>query len=253
MTRMRFRAVGLLLGVLALALVFAGAARAAFTPGSPGLGDPFFPLAGNGGYNVSHYGLDLPYEPSTNQLTGTATITATATQDLSRFDLDLRGFSILRLEVDAHTAAFTRDGQELIVTPRTGIRSGTEFTVVVGYAGTPTVVTDPDFSIEGWVPTDDGAFVVGEPQGSPAWYPVNDNPRDKATYDFRVSVPAGLTAMANGVPVSHVTSGGRTTFAWRESLPMAPYLAKATVGRFDGTISTAGGVPSYVAVDPQLS
>ena len=41
-------------------------------------------------------------------------------------------------------------------------------------------MTDPDFSIEGWVPTDDGAFVVGEPQGSPAWYPVNDNPRDKA-------------------------------------------------------------------------
>ena len=44
-------------------------------------------------------------------------------------------------------------------------------------------MTDPDQSIEGWVPTDDGAFVVNEPQGSPGWYPVNDNPRDKATYD----------------------------------------------------------------------
>jgi aminopeptidase N len=250
---MRLRAVGLLLGVLALTLVFAGSAWAAFTPGSPGLGDPFFPLAGNGGYDVSHYGLDLSYEPTGNQLTGTATITATATQDLSRFDLDLRGFSISRLEVDGHAATFTRDGQELIVTPRTRIHSGTEFTVVVGYAGTPTVVTDPDFSIEGWVPTDDGAFVVGEPQGSPAWYPVNDNPRDKATYDFSVSVPDGLTVMANGVLVSHVTGGGRTTWLWREADPMAPYLATATLGRFDLTISTAGGVPSYAAVDPQLS
>jgi aminopeptidase N len=134
-----------------------------------------------------------------------------------------------------------------------GIQSGSGFTVVVGYAGTPTVVTDPDFSIEGWVPTDDGAFVVGEPQGSPAWYPVNDNPRDKATYDFSVSVPAGLTVMANGVLVSHVTSGGRTTWVWHEADPMAPYLSTATLGRFDLTISTAGGVPSYVAVDPQLS
>jgi aminopeptidase N len=247
------RGVALLLGVLALTLVFAGSAQAAFTPGSSGLGDPFFPLAGNGGYDASHYGLDLSYEPATNQLTGTATITATATQDLSRFDLDLRGFSIARLDVDGRAATFTRDGQELIVTPRTGIRSGTEFTVVVGYAGTPTVVTDPDFSIEGWVPTDDGAFVVGEPQGSPAWYPVNDNPRDKATYDFRVSVPDGLTVMANGVLVSHVTSAGRTTWVWHEADPMAPYLATATLGRFDLTISTAGGVPSYVAVDPQLS
>jgi aminopeptidase N len=250
---MRFRAVGLLLGVLAVTLVFTGSALAAFTPGSSGLGDPFFPLAGNGGYNVSHYGLDLSYEPSTNQLTGTATITATATQDLSRFDVDLRGFTISRLDVDAHAATFTRDGQELIVTPRTGIRSGAEFTVVVGYGGTPTVVTDPDSSIEGWVPTDDGAFVVGEPQGSPAWYPVNDNPRDKATYDFRVSVPDGLTVMANGVLVSHATSGGRTTWVWHEADPMAPYLSTATLGRFDLTVLTAGGVPSYVAVDPQLS
>ena len=252
MTRMRMRAV-LLLGVLALTLAFAGSAWAAFTPGSPGLGDPFFPLAGNGGYDVSHYGLNLSYEPSTNQLTGTATITATATQDLSRFDLDLRGFSISRLDVDGRAATFTRDGQELIVTPRTGIRSGSELTVVVDYAGTPTVVTDPDFSIEGWVPTDDGAFVVGEPQGSPAWYPVNDNPRDKATYDFSVSVPAGLTVMANGVLVSHATQGGRTTWVWHEADPMAPYLSTATLGRFDLTISTAGGVPSYVAIDPQLS
>jgi aminopeptidase N len=250
---MRFRAVALMLGVLALALAFAGSAWAAFTPGSAGLGDPFFPLAGNGGYNVSHYGLDLSYEPSTNQLTGTATITATATQDLSRFDLDLRGFTISRLEVDGRAATFTREGQELIVTPRTGIHSGDEVTVVVGYAGTPTVVTDPDFSIEGWVPTDDGAFVVGEPQGSPAWYPVNDNPRDKATYDFSVSVPADLTVMANGVLVSHETSGGRTTWVWREADPMAPYLSTATLGRFDLTISTAAGVPSYVAVDPHLS
>jgi len=250
---MRFRAVLLLLGVLALALVFAGSAWAAFTPGSPGLGDPFFPLAGNGGYNVSHYGLNLSYEPSTNQLTGTATITATATEDLSRFDLDLRGFSISRLDVDGREATFTRDGQELIVTPRTGIRSDSELTVVVDYAGTPTVVTDPDFSIEGWVPTDDGAFVVGEPQGSPAWYPVNDNPRDKATYDFSVSVPAELTVMANGVLVSHATQGGRTTWVWHEADPMAPYLSTATLGRFDLTTSTAGGVPSYVAIDPQLS
>ena len=254
---MRLRAVALLFGVLALTLVsaaFAGSARAdAFTPGSPGLGDPFFPLAGNGGYDVSHYSLDLSYEPQTNQLSGTATITATATQNLSRFDLDLRGFNIARLDVAGRPATFTRDGQELIITPRLGIRAGTSFSVVVGYSGTPSVVTDPDGSIEGWVPTDDGAFVVGEPQGSPAWYPANDNPRDKATYDFSVSVPEGLTVMANGVLISHETSGGRTTWVWSETDPMAPYLSTATLGRFDLTISTAGGVPSYVAVDPQLS
>ena len=170
-----------------------------------------------------------------------------------RFDLDLRGFDISALRVDGGPASFRRDGQELVVTPAAGLPAGAVFTVAVAYAGVPSVVTDPDGSIEGWVPTDDGAFVVGEPQGSPAWYPVNDNPRDKATYSFAVTVPAGLTVMANGVLVSSASSGGRTTWVWRESSPMAPYLATATLGRFDLTTSAVGGIPSYVAVDPTLS
>jgi aminopeptidase N len=245
--------VACVVGALVVALVGASAAQAAFAPGGSGSGDPFFPLAGNGGYDVSHYGLTLDYTPATGQLVGTAVITATATQDLSSFDLDLRGFSITRLLVNGSDASFARDGQELIVTPRTGIRAGSAFTTTVGYAGTPSVVTDPDDSIEGWVPTADGAFVVGEPQGSPAWYPVNDSPRDKATFDFAVTVPEGLTVMANGVLLSHATSVGKTTWVWRESDPMAPYLATATVGRFDLDVSSVDGIPSYVAVDPTLS
>ena len=237
---------------LAAALAFAAPAGAA-TFGSPGLGDPFFPLAGNGGYDVGHYGLALDYTPASNRLAGRVTIDATATQTLDRFDLDLRGFDISRLDVDGAPATFTRDGQELQITPAKRLVAGKAFTVRVDYAGTPAVVTDPDNSIEGWIPTADGAVVVNEPQGTPAWFPVNDNPRDKATFDFSVSVPEGLTVMANGVLVSHATSGGRTTWVWNETDPMAPYLSTVTLGRFDLSVGTAGGVPSYVAVDPQLS
>ncbi len=255
----RFRHAVLTLGgtvAVAAAVALPGPSWAVdgFTAGSAGLGDPFFPLAGNGGYDVAHYSLDFGYNPTTRRLDGTATIRATATQDLSRFDLDLRGFDISRLEVNGVAAAFTRDGQELVITPQSGLPAGAAFTVTVDYAGEPSVVTDPDQSIEGWVPTDDGAFVVGEPQGSPAWYPVNDNPRDKATFDFTVTVPEGLTVMANGVLVSQTSSGGATTWVWRESLPMAPYLATATLGRFDLTqYRLASGIPTYIAVDPTLS
>src|SRR5512132_3689527 len=89
----------------------APAAAVNFVPGSAGLGDPFFPNAGNGGYDVTHYALTLSYEPSTNQLTGTAVITASATQNLSSFNLDLRGFSISRLLVSGQDAAFARSGE----------------------------------------------------------------------------------------------------------------------------------------------
>src|SRR4051794_29582697 len=109
----------LFVSAAALASALPAAAADGFTPGSSGLGDPFLPNAGNGGYDVSHYSLTLAYEPSTNQLSGTAVITATATQNLSTFDLDLRGFSISRLLVNGQAAASTRSGdQELVITPR---------------------------------------------------------------------------------------------------------------------------------------
>jgi aminopeptidase N len=241
-----------LVGALCLAPAALGTS---FTPGSDGLGDPMFPLAGNGGYDVANYSLTLDYTPAGNRLAGTAVITARATQNLSRFDLDFRmQDSVTRVLVNGVAASYTAaEGQELVVTPASGLVQGKTFTVTVDYDGVPKVVTDPDTSIEGWVPTDDGAFVVNEPQGSPGWYPVNDNPRDKATYDFRVTVPDGLTVMANGVLVSQTHANGKATWVWRESDPMAPYLATTTLGKFDLTVSSTDGIPTYVAVDPQLA
>jgi aminopeptidase N len=247
------RALVALVGIAFAAVAVGTASGAGFTAGSDGLGDPFFPQGGNGGYDVSHYSLKIDYAPSTQVLTGSTIIAATATQNLSRFDLDLRGFTVSRVTVNGAAATFSRSGQELVITPAAGLVQGRAFTVAVDYAGVPEVITDPDDSIEGWVPTADGAFVVGEPQGSPGWYPVNDTPRDKATFDFSITVPEGNTALANGVLLSKTTAGGKATWVWRESKPMAPYLATATNGKFDLTQYAIDGIPTYVAVDPTLN
>src|SRR3954470_21955990 len=66
------------------------------TPGGSGVHDPYFPKAGNGGAAVAHYALRLAYDPAhgpahAGRLTGTATLTARATKDLSAFDLDFKG------------------------------------------------------------------------------------------------------------------------------------------------------------------
>jgi len=120
------------------------AMAAKFRPGAPGVGDPYFPREGNGGYDVSHYDLDLTYIPEDHHLSGTVTATATATQDLSRFNLDFKNFKINGIKVNGAAATFTRDAQELGITPKAGLPKGKKFTVAVTYAGTPhTVVNSP--------------------------------------------------------------------------------------------------------------
>ncbi|WP_318205191.1 M1 family metallopeptidase [Streptomyces sp. SCL15-4] len=230
----------------------AGGRAAPGTAGAPGAGDAYFPLSGNGGYDVRHYDLTLRYRPADRRLDGTAVLTARATQRLTRFDLDLSGLTVTRVTVDGRPARFARDGRELVVTPRTARAKGRDFRVTVAYHGTPGPVTDPDGSADGWIPTDDGAFVAGEPQGAMTWFPANGHPRDKASYDFTLTVPRGRTAVANGVLLGQHTAHGETTFRWRQAEPMAAYLATATVGTFrTERYTTRDGIQVYNAVDPR--
>jgi aminopeptidase N len=243
------------LAVAALLALAAPAAADRYVAGAPGAGDPFFPQAGNGGYNVKHYSLELDYDQPVNQLVGHATIHARATQGLYRFNIDLRDFLVVsRVAVDGRRASFTHSGQELSITPKHKLKPGKRFRVEVDYAGAPQAIVDPDETLEGWVvPTTDpdGAFVVNEPQGSPGWFPVNDTPRDKATYDFRVTVPEGHTVMANGRLLWTRTHHGRTTWRWYEDTPLSSYLTTATNGPFETRFRRLpGGLPEYNAVDP---
>ena len=61
--------------VMAATLTFLGASAASAAPlqgapGAAGIGDPYFPLDGNGGYDVAGYDLDLRYAPATDRLSG---------------------------------------------------------------------------------------------------------------------------------------------------------------------------------------
>src|ERR1700750_336473 len=97
MTRAGFLVFAMLLGACSSPPASSGSD---FRPGAPGAGDPYFPTYGNGGYDVSGYDINVRYDPSAKTLRGTATITATATQDLSRFDLDLAHLAASKVTVD---------------------------------------------------------------------------------------------------------------------------------------------------------
>ncbi|UFR03770.1 M1 family metallopeptidase [Streptomyces sp. Go40/10] len=249
------RSVRLVPGLAAvLALVLTGTAcdgGVRGTPGGSGLRDPYFPKAGNGGYDVGHYALTLDYTPSGHRLTGTAVITARATRDLSAFDLDLAGLHVDSVRVEGRDARWSRTGQELTVRPHDDLSEGETFRTTVRYSGTPRTLTDADHSEEGWLPTADGALALGEPVGSMAWFPGNHHPSDKAAYDITVTVPKGLQAVSNGELKEQRTRGGRTSYHWHTAEPMASYVATVAIGHYQVARTTGPhGLPVVTAVDP---
>ena len=223
-------------------------------PGSPTGRDPYFPAAGNGGYEVEDYDLTFDYTPTTRALTATAVLTVNAQATLSQFNLDLRDLVVSSVTVDGAAAAFSQADGELVITPAAALPDGSEFEVVVEYGGTTGQPLDNTGALYGWVSFSDGAFVANEPEGASTWYPVNDVPYDKATYTFTVTVPDGTTAVANGDLVDTASAGGRTTFTWRADDPMASYLSMAASGNYTLTTETTpSGLPIVNAVDDDLT
>ena len=227
--------------------------RIDYSPGAPGLGDSYYRLDGNGGYDVRHYGLAIRYNPDSDRLVGRARILAVAKKNLSRFNLDFKGLNLSSVTVDGAPASWERRrSHELVVTPETGLRRGRRFEVVASYAGIPKLL-QTRLGKGGVFRTDDGAVILGQPKVAATWFPVNDHPRDKATYTIRLTVPAGLEAVSNGRLVQRSRSGGWSTWTWAGAGRMASYLATAAIGRFDiRRRATSDGIPILEAVDVQV-
>ena len=205
-----------------------------------------------------------------------ATIDLVATQDLDRFNLDLRGMQVQAITVNGKPAravsppapGATVEGAafwqvqddaarvwELTIQPRPKIKKGDSARVEVTYGGETTRPEDIEGALYGWVTMRDGAMVVGEPEGSMTWYPVSDHQTDKASYSFELTVPEGKTAVANGLPARDpVTANGWTKWFWDAPDEQASYLTTASVGDYDLRFSeTDSGLPIIDAVDDSLT
>ena len=104
-----------------------------------------------------------------------------------------------------------------------------------------------------WLASGTEVVAMNQPHMAPWWFPSNDHPSDKATFDVRVTVPKGKQVVGNGVRVGRTVRRGMATTHWRMSDPMATYLAFFAAGRYvidQGT--TAAGLPFYNAVSRGL-
>ncbi|MGD9960045.1 M1 family metallopeptidase [Nocardioides sp.] len=222
---------------------------AALTPAlSDPLEDSYYPDQGDPGIDTLHYGLDLTWDPEDTVLTGIATVDLRATTDAVDFQLDLlEALSVSELTVDGNRVDFDQDDDQLVV--EQAVRADQRYTVVISYAGTPAPVPAPttrsDFSTTGLTVTPSGEiWTMQEPYGAFTWYPVNDQPSDKALYDFTIRAPRQWVGVANGVLQSRRTNSEHTVTRWHLDAPASSYLTTLAVGDFVQTEDqSASGVP----------
>ena len=218
-------------------------------PGAPDCSDSYFKGLGNGGYDVSHYALELDVDMESGFMTATATIDARATHALSAFNLDLWGLDVKSVSVAGADAGFGHEGLELTITPAQALAEGADFQVRIEYSGTPDLA--PDASVAsmgmkgtGWMRRKTGVFVMSECVGASGWFPCNDHPLDKATMSFTVKVAKPYIVAANGLLVQEIDHGESRTFEWRASDPMSTYLATVNIAEFEVEVSeTESGLP----------
>ncbi|MET0929462.1 MAG: M1 family metallopeptidase [Aeromicrobium sp.] len=205
--------------------------------------DPYVPGHGDHSYDVGHYALELDYSIESNQIRGRAVITATALEELGRFELDLYHLRVSRVTVDGSPPAkYTHHKDRLVVRPKSPIAAGADFTIVVVYAGAPRPMPGLDGDA-GWEELTDGVIVASQPHGAPSWFPCNDRPSSKATYDIVVTAATGYVVVANGVLKSQRRRAGSLVWTYAESAPMATYLATIQIGRYETAETTKGTVP----------
>ena len=215
--------------------------------------DPYMPHSGNLGYRISRYALELGYRVASNRLSGTATISATSYQELTRFALDLAtSMRVDRVTVNGSRARYSHRGGKLSITPGSPIPPGGVISIVVRYGGTPRPVRGP-FGDVGWEELDNGALCANQPDGAPSWFPCDDHPEAKASFHIEVTTDSPYYVLANGRLASKQRRAAQTTWMYDQVEPMSTYLASIQIGQYEHRTLATSPVPVHALVPPSLS
>ncbi|GAA2828666.1 M1 family metallopeptidase [Kitasatospora paracochleata] len=218
--------------------------------------DPYFPNNGDHRFHAHRYELTLDYRPGPNRLAGTARINAIAGvgAPLREFALDLADFRIGRVLVDGRAAHYTHRAGKLRIKPAKAPAAGAAFTVDVHWSGNPKPVRSPWGGL-GWEELTDGALVASQPVGAPSWYPCNDRPSDKASYQISVTTPSAYSVVTGGRLLTRTTRASATTWVYDQPAPTASYLVGLSIGVYRPVPLTephGGGVPQTGYVPARL-
>jgi aminopeptidase N len=200
--------------------------------------DPYYPAKGDPSVDALHYKLRLKWTPKTRHLKGKTTLTFRATAAESQFRLDLgHPLVVHAVHLDGRRVTFSHPGKNLVINAGAVLAEDSRHVVKIRYSGTPKHGKAPtdraDIPYVGWTVTKAGeVWTMQEPFGAYTWYPVNDQPADKAFYDARISAPRGMVGIFNGTMASRHSTSKRTITKWHLASPASSYLTTIAIGDY---------------------
>ena len=215
--------------------------------------DPYLPTAGNFGYRVSRYELELEYKVAINRLAGTATVTAVTLAELQTFSLDLSSaLSVAKVTVNGKRPKhFRTDRDKLHITLADRLPAGAAMTVAVRYSGTPRPKRTPWGEV-GFEELTEGALVAGQPNGASSWFPCDDHPSAKASFRVQIATESAYLTLANGKLLSRRARAGMTTWTYEQSEPTSTYLITLQIGPYTRRRMAKNGVEIFSVLPDRL-
>lgn len=210
--------------------------------------DPYVPGHGDLSYDVLHHDLTLDYSVVSNRLEGEAVLRCRAVGRLTELRLDLR-LRADKVSVGGRPPRRFRvaDGK-LVITLVEPVEPGSELSVRIRYSGNPRPLAKRGLDAAGWEELEDGVIVASQPHGAPSWFPCNDRPSSRSTYQLTLTTSADYHVEFSGEPVSVRRGGATRTWRFRQDRPIAPYLATVQIGRYQ--VSTQKAVVPMRVVGP---
>lgn len=181
--------------------------------------------------DVQHYDLSIDIDRETETIDATAEITLVPTESgLTGFRLFLKEYTVSEV---TGSASFDHVEDSLFITLPGPVSPPDTVDLVIQYSGTPPEEPWGGFHFHPYAVYHMGVGFVTDPSMGRYMFPCHDRPADKATFDFHITVPDTLYAVANGDSAGVTVNGdGTLTYHWTLDQPMSTYLAALSAGDY---------------------
>ncbi|MFQ5749319.1 MAG: M1 family metallopeptidase, partial [Planctomycetota bacterium] len=145
---------------------------------------------------------------------------------------------VFKVVLDGRSASWTLEEGRLRVPLSGANEEGSRFRAEIFYGGPLAEVVSQGEPV-GLLSDRTVLVAYDEPDGARNWFPCNDHPSDKATYDFFLTVPAGNLAVATGSLRGLTFLGGLLTFHWGSAHRATTYGVGLAAGPFEPILRPA--------------